>query len=92
MPIVESSYGNITADDVLEYLQQNDLADKILPLVEGGRQPVVDSFKTKNGKYESKTNEYKELLAAIFGTPIKEEKPEVMVESYTVSKSRGAPD
>jgi len=93
LPIVEGSYGNITADDVLDYIVGEGLADTILPLVEKGRQPVMDSFKTKTGEYESKTIEYKELTAAIFGVPVPVAvEPDVMVESYKVSKSKGAPD
>ena len=92
-PIVEASYGFTSEQDVLDYILENKLADEILPLVEKGYQPIghtgpSDSFKTKNGKWESKTKEYKEMRRIIFGQPeVPEEKPLTKEVNYNISKT-----
>ena len=97
-PIVESSFGNITDQDVLDFIIDNNLADKILPRIDKGRQPInefgpCDRFQTKDHKWESNTKEYQQLKRGIFGLPPEKlAKPEVMVERYAVGKSRGVPD
>ena len=80
-PIVDNSYGNLTAEEVLEYLAEKKLKSTVLPLIEGGRQPIgpfgpCDRFQTKTHAWESNTPEYQKFKRQIFGLPEpKEEKP-----------------
>ena len=92
-PIVEASFGFTSDEDILEYILDNKLADEILPLIDKGKQPIgpsgpIASFQTKNGKWESRTKEYKEMKRILFGQPeIAEEKPVTKEVSYNISKT-----
>ena len=92
-PIVESSFGFTSDEDILDYIHENKLADEILPLIDKGRQPIgptgpIASFQTKNHKWESHTKEYKEMKRLIFGEPeAVDEKPLTKEVAYNISKT-----
>ena len=100
-PITDRSYGYIKAVDVRDMLVRHKLADKVIPIVEGGIQPVDENgpcgrFQTTTHEYESNTEEYLELRNLCMGRP-KEyrppaDKPQVITQNYIVGKSRGAPE
>ena len=81
-PIRDTSYGNITHQDILDYILNNNLADEILPLVESGMQPMsqfgpTTRFQTKTHQWESNTEEYQRLKRILFGQPADEPKPHI---------------
>jgi len=92
-PIVESSHGFTSDEDILEYILDNKLADEILPNIDKGKQPIgptgpIASFQTKNRKWEYNSKEYKEMKRIIFGQPeVPEDKPLTKTVSYNVSKT-----
>lgn len=74
-------------------LYNKSLADEVLPLIDKGKQPIgpsgpIASFQTKNGRWESKTKEYKEMKRIIFGQPeIPPEKPITKEVAYNIGKT-----
>jgi hypothetical protein len=97
-PIVDTSYGNITAEDVLKHILEKGLANEILPLIESGRQPIgpfgpSDRYLTKDHKWESNTPEYQRLKRTIYGLPpertkeeIEADQPKKITQFYKVEK------